>query len=105
MGNLSNNEVKALIECLKFIIHSKKEIYLPPFGEQVQLEATNSDSTIKFLIDINRKGHMNIKKLTLQLRYRYTDVLVRVDFGAKHTNPDGTVLDEPHIHIYEEGNI
>lgn len=57
----------------------------------------------RFLMDVWR-GTVRISKARLQTRARKVVVLVRVDVnGAPHTNPDGTILNGTHIHIYREG--
>lgn len=40
---------------------------------------------------------------TYQTRARESIVLARLDFDAKHRNPDGTVVGVPHLHLYREG--
>jgi hypothetical protein len=44
------------------------------------------------------------RKTTIQTRHR-TETLVRVDIDerAKHTNPDGTLVEGSHVHIAKEG--
>lgn len=38
------------------------------------------------------------------MRYKNIQNLLRVDLeGPDHDNPDGTVVECPHIHIYKEG--
>jgi len=38
------------------------------------------------------------------MRYKNIQNLIRIDLeGPPHDNPDGTVVECPHIHIYKEG--
>jgi hypothetical protein len=56
-----------------------------------------------FMLDMWR-GSLNLSKYKIQLRGREITPLVRVDVaGAPHTNPDDSVVECPHIHLYREG--
>ncbi len=55
-----------------------------------------------FLLDFYR-GSVELTKYTLNSRYRQTIILLRYDNGGRHTNPDGTLFEGPHVHIYREG--
>jgi hypothetical protein len=101
MSIISNKEAQDLVSVLKFIVSTNTKITLPTFGNQLQLNLSNYDATKNFIVDINRKGSKITNRLTLQ--FRYTEVIIRIDFSGKHTNPDGTELTVPHIHIYKEG--
>ena len=62
------------------------------------------DGREQFLLDVHR-GSLSLKKYTFQERARAIIPLVRVDVGEtlRHTNPDGTLIEGSHIHIYREG--
>jgi len=64
----------------------------------------SSDGREQFLLDVHR-GSLGLKKYTFQERARVIIPLVRVDVGEtlRHTNPDGTLIEGSHIHIYREG--
>jgi len=64
----------------------------------------SEDGREQFLLDVHR-GSLSLKKYTFQERARVIVPLVRVDIGKtlRHTNPDGTLIEGSHIHIYREG--
>ena len=64
----------------------------------------SGDGRERFLLDVHR-GRLSLKKYTFQERVRVIIPLVRVDIGEtlRHTNPDGTLIEGSHIHIYREG--
>lgn len=49
-----------------------------------------------------RRGSIEIKKFTFNKLFRKSIVLCRYDSRGRHTNPDGTVFDGPHVHMYDE---
>ena len=55
-----------------------------------------------FILDFSR-GSFELSKYTYNKRYRQTIVLLRYDAQGRHTNPDGTTFDGPHVHIHKEG--
>ena len=56
-----------------------------------------------FSLDVNRST-LKLTKATFQNRARQDVVLLRLDVaGAPHTNPDGSEVACPHLHIYREG--
>lgn len=55
-----------------------------------------------FLLDYY-KSSFRLEKYTYNKRYRKNIVLIRYDSVGKHTNPDQTVLNGPHVHLYTEG--
>ena len=66
-----------------------------------KLIGTSSD----FILDI-RNGNIELSKVKYQARHSYTNtILLRIDTssGGRHINPDGTLIECPHIHIYQEG--
>ena len=61
------------------------------------------DRSEKFIIDSYR-GRIEIRNHSFNHRYRREITLARVCLGDKpHTNPDGRVLTEPHLHYFKEG--
>ena len=56
----------------------------------------------KFQLDY-RSGKIEIRKYSLNHRTRTSVVLVRYCSLKRHTNPDGTVFDGAHIHVFFEG--
>lgn len=102
---LTQKEADALIEMLKSINNTDQPLPFPAPGSEEKLYLQSEDGKNDFIVDINRKGYVSItKKCTYQGRYQKDVVLLRLDVGgAEHTNPDGTIVSENHIHIYKEG--
>ena len=51
-----------------------------------------------------RRARINLAKGTFQNRARQVVILARLDLGGKpHRNPDGNVIESPHLHRYREG--
>ena len=99
---LTNLEARRLLDAVKALV-SNKPIVFPSLQSYVTLEAASSQTNDKFQIDILRKT-LNVKKCTYQTRYKKFINLLRIDIeGPPHTNPDGTEIPCPHIHIYKEG--
>ncbi|WP_146009212.1 DUF6978 family protein [Beduinella massiliensis] len=101
---MTQDEANGLIQVLKRILETGV-CKLPEQGRYaaIGLESVFS-SKDKFIIDINRAGHINAKKYTLQLRYKKETFLLRLDVGGPpHTNPDLTVIPCPHLHIWRAG--
>jgi len=99
---LAQNEVDYLMALEKILINSPTVILgNTPLKYSHQLIST--DGRERFYLDIFRAS-LNLQKYTLQERSRKIIILVRVDMaGAPHTNPDGTRIECPHIHLYKEG--
>jgi hypothetical protein len=72
-------------------------------GEKVSVNLQSTDGRERFILVVSR-GKIEIKKATYQSRYHKIIILNRLDIvGPPHTNPDGSIVDCPHIHIYREG--
>lgn len=100
---LTQQEVDFLLELLKQLIDNK-DIQFPGPSDSSIIEAVSATTNDKFLIDISRKGHIKVTKCTFQTRYKKSYILLRLEIdGPNHTNPDGTEIPCPHIHIYREG--
>jgi len=65
-------------------------------------EIISTQSRDIFILDYY-KGTYRIEKYTYNKRYRKNIVLLRYDSFGRHTNPDNTVVEGPHLHIYREG--
>lgn len=102
---LTQKEADYFINVLKSLIHKGAVINFPAPTEQLIIEAeSNENNKDKFKFYINRKGKYNIKKCTYMSRYKNTHDLLRIDIeGPSHDNPDGSIVECPHIHIYREG--
>lgn len=99
---LTQSEADALLAIQKQFVNTK----VLNLG-QVALDETHDlislDGREKFLLDIWRGG-INLKKYRYNNRARVIYILARVDIGGPpHRNPDGEIVQAPHIHIYREG--
>jgi hypothetical protein len=99
---LTQAEAESLIAMEKRLEESGV-IQFPHPGDQQSWKATSLDGRETFLMDVNR-GRIRLAKCTYQERYRGTEILIRLDLaGPPHRNPDGEVIEAPHIHVYREG--
>jgi len=99
---LSQAEADALLGMPKMLV-DLVQIKFPGRGDELRLEARSVNGKELFLFDVNRRGHINLKKCTYQNRHS-VDILLRLDLnGPPHRNPDGDELPCPHIHVYREG--
>lgn len=98
---LTQTEADALMAMQKRF-EDQSAISMPP-GADYSRVLIGADLHERFLMDIWR-GTVRISKARLQTRARKVIVLARVDVnGAPHTNPDRTILNGSHIHLYREG--
>lgn len=102
---LSQKEAEDLIVMLKELKSKQKTIPFPQPTKELRLDLESPfNKKYKFILDINRKGQFNLLKCTFQTRYRNSIRLLRIDIeGPSHENPDGTIVECPHIHVYKEG--
>ncbi len=113
MAGLTQQEVDELLGMPKRVL-AAGTVDLPRPGDAIEVELTSADMRQRFMWDIGR-GRRLSGKYTLQLRYRGTIVLVRLDVGGgAHRNPEvapdstlaptaGQLVATPHIHRYFEG--
>ncbi len=80
----------------------KSTIFLGPAPLQWSRKIKTTATHDTFLLDFYR-GSFRIQKYTFNHRYRQTFSVFRYDSYGVHTNPDGQVVDVPHIHLYKEG--
>ena len=111
---LSQAEADSLIAMEKKVDKGITEIRFPIPGDTVTIPLTSFDGRERFLLDIQR-GRRVASNWGLQLRYRGTEILVRVDIGgASHPNPpnapsrnlspyEGKRIPTPHLQRYVEG--
>lgn len=78
--------------------------HLPNNGESDFFDLISIESNEKFILDVDRKGKIELSKFKLQNRYAQTKLpLVRIDIDSPpHINPDGEILSRNHIHIFRE---
>lgn len=75
----------------------------PHPGGRVTVPLVSADGQESFSLDL-RRGRINLAKSTYQNRGRQVFVLARLDIGgAPHRNPDDSVIECPHLHLYREG--
>lgn len=78
-------------------------IQFPQLGQHLRRDLISVDARERFALDVTR-SHVRVTQCTYQERARSVVVLVRLDVdGPRHTNPNGAVLECPHIHRYREG--
>ena len=82
----------------------EKNCQLPNNGDTKIFDLISNDANEKFLLDVDRKGRIELSKFKLQNRYAQTKLpLVRIDIDSPpHMNPDGTKVSRNHIHIYKD---
>jgi len=101
--DLTNQQVDIIIEELKNMLsHFDINTLNTPFGKIKSRNMLVSDiNNINFKLSIHR-GNREPERFSLDLRFNDThDCLVRLDVkGGAHTNPDGTVAPNSHLHIY-----
>lgn len=98
---LSQADADALMAMQKWF-EDQSSISMPP-GADYSRVLVGADLHERFLMDIWRST-IRLSKSRLQTRARKVVILARVDVnGAPHTNPDGTILNGTHIHLYREG--
>ncbi|WP_375458275.1 DUF6978 family protein [uncultured Enterovirga sp.] len=99
---LQQTEADALLALPKRAV-TDREVQFPDLGKGLSLDLVSIDGREAFLLDIGR-SYVKLTKSTYQTRARATIILARLDLdGAPHTNPDGTELGCPHLHLYREG--
>lgn len=101
--SLSQFEADYLIKLLKRCVDFA--MFLPLQGESEEYKVTDVASNSEDFIVLIRRNKFN-NKCSFVLRYKKANkILLRLDVGctSKHTNPDNTIIEGPHIHRYREG--
>lgn len=100
---LAESEVKRLIVLAKNRVSDEEQTF-PEGGEVLEIPLLSFDKTENFTLSVT-VGRIDLLKTSDQLRLKPENApLVRIDTGCTiHKNPDGTIISEPHIHIYKEG--
>lgn len=100
--HLTQQEADILIAMEKHRQDDQPHDY-PVLGGSVSIPLVSVDKRESFLLDITR-GYIDLMKVTYQSRARRVIPLVRVDVsGPPHTNPDGSDIACPHLHVYRDG--
>jgi hypothetical protein len=101
--NLTQEEADKLMATEKRAADDDKEWLFPSPGERLAIPLTSLDKRENFMLDVTR-AQIKLTKATYQNRARAAIILLRLDLdGPPHTNPDGTEVFCPHLHIYREG--
>lgn len=66
---LSQSEIDYLLDVFKKFTE-RNYLSFPSAGEYKTLKISSQDEREEFIIDINRKGNINLTRCTLQKRYR-----------------------------------
>ncbi len=101
MDRLTEGQVKYLLGLEKVSDLSSGRAY-PGMGGKLEIPLRSVDNKEEFVLNIT-KGRKNYLKVSHQTRARVSIPIARLDFGAKHTNPDSKIVGSPHLHIYREG--
>ena len=97
----SQQEADALRDIQKEFLQAEPIILTDHFN--VNRELISIDRQESFVLTL-RQGRIDLKKITYNTRHICGIVLVRLDITqGQHTNPDGTKIIGPHIHVYTEG--
>lgn len=100
--DLTQSEADRLISIEKHAIDEKPWNF-PDLGGSISIPLISIDNRENFFLDISR-GKINLKKGSYQNRALTCVPLVRIDFaGPPHMNPDGSEINCPHMHLYQEG--
>lgn len=101
--HMTRAEAQGLIQVLKKILQQGR-LTLPQSGSQARFELCSvfSDKD-RFTVVANRSSRIRKDRYTLILLYGKDKGILRIDIGGpNHTNPDGTVVPCPHIHIQKK---
>ena len=100
---MTHAEAQGLIQVLKRLLQSGI-IALPQMGRSVKVDLCSVFSEKdRFTVILNRSSRIRKDKYTLLLLYGKDKGLLRIDVGGPaHTNPDGTVIPCPHIHVQQK---
>lgn len=96
-------EANELLQMAKMRVDSTIYPFLVS-GETTVIPLTAQNGNVPFILDLWKHG-LAIHRVKYQNRAHKAFVLVRLDFGHRHENPDGTQASERHIHIYHEGYL
>lgn len=100
--NLTQSEAESLLRMEKVRL-IESTVPFPQPGEAVVYLLRSKNGREDFLLDV-RRGRLSLSKCTYQNRARTVVPLARLDVaGSNHRNPNDTVVECPHIHIYREG--
>ena len=99
---MTDTEFQYLMNLKKrFVVENS---HLPNNGESDFFDLISIESNEKFILDVDRRGKIELSKFKIQNRYAQTKLpLVRIDIDSPpHINPNGEILSRNHIHIFRE---
>lgn len=101
---ITQEEFKILHQMKKYLEVDTNGIEWPKKGKNLVVPCFSTDNKEEFDITINR-GRIEIRKINYQELYNADKtILFRIDnMGPPHMNPDGIIIECPHIHIHKEG--
>jgi len=100
--DLTQAEADELIAMPKVRVNDTSWDYPDP-GNSISVPLISVNRQESFFLDVSR-GRADLLKVKHQNRGRTVIVLVRLELGnVRHRNPDGELLDGPHLHLYREG--
>ena len=101
--DLPQADADNLMQMDKHVVDSDSHEFPEHNGGRLEVKLFNKEHKEDFLLDISR-GRIDLRKITYQNRARKVVILARLDLvGPPHQNPDGQIMDCPHIHYYREG--
>lgn len=103
-ASMTSYQADVLINTLKNLVNSNKDIYIPLAGKKELIEAISVFENEVFTNSMFRGRH-EPSKLSLHAMYNSTNTpLLRLDINAGiHTNPDGEKIEGSHLHLYKDG--
>ena len=102
--NLTSEEVNRLIKSLK---HLKAGVLFDsPLVGMIKDDAPLTDYTNQIEYKFHRYRHpIDTNRFSMHIRFMDSDEhLIRLDINnGRHRNPDGTIIEQNHLHIYNSG--
>jgi hypothetical protein len=98
---ITQDEADFLLNMKKIKINDEDH-HLPYLGGKIEIPLVSLDKRERFALDISR-GRIDLKRQKYQNRAKENIVLVRLDTGAPHRNPDNEEIGVPHLHLYKAG--
>ena len=99
---LTQQEADMLLQMEKHRVDDR-EWELPKPGTKSIIQLVSFDKREKFILDMSQQA-INTFKIKYQNRARVNVILARLELGgAPHQNPDGEIVDAPHVHLFREG--
>lgn len=99
---MTNEKYNILVQLIKEF--KTRHLTFPEIGKKKNYYVISKlNKNEKFRFQINRKGHKRADNLIYLLFYTESTPMVRLDMtGPSHDNRDGSSIDTPHFHIYND---